>query len=101
MSILNQIKHLQDELGVHPKKVEDVNNWLNEAYNKKLAKHRRLLVLSGPAGAAKTATLKILAQEQEIEILEYRNSSNLSFGGEGQGAIISSQLFQPMNNVDE
>ena len=44
---------MQDELGVHPKKVTDVFNWLQEAYNPKLAKYRRLLVLSGPSGAAK------------------------------------------------
>lgn len=64
---------------MHPKKVTDVANWLTEAYNPKLAKYRRLLVLSGPSGAAKTATLRILADEFDIDILEYRNGSNLSF----------------------
>lgn len=80
----------RDTLAVHPRKVTDVNNWLNEAYNPKLAKYRRLLVLSGPSGAAKTATLKILAEEQEIEILEFRNGSNLSFGGIDTGAFVVS-----------
>ena len=70
---------LKSELGVHPKKVTDVAGWLTEAYNPKLAKYRRLLVLSGPSGAAKTATLRILAEEFDIDILEYRNGSNLSF----------------------
>lgn len=70
---------MQDELGVHPKKVTDVFNWLQEAYNPKLAKYRRLLVLSGPSGAAKTTTLRILADELDVEILEYRNGSNLTF----------------------
>ncbi len=69
----------QEELGVHPNKVKDVAGWLDEAYNPKLSKYRRLLVLSGPAGAGKTATLGVLAREGEIDILEYKNSHNLQF----------------------
>lgn len=75
-------QRLQDELGVHPRKVQDVANWINEAYNPKLAKYRRLLVLSGPTGAAKTATLRVLAEEHDIDILEYRNSGNLEFAND-------------------
>lgn len=91
----------RDTLGVHPKKVEDVNNWLNEAYHKKLAKHRRVLVLSGPSGAAKTATLKILAEEQEIEILEFRNGSNLSFGGTDQGSSFPFSFLCPTSRLQK
>lgn len=68
---------------MHPRKVKDVEDWLGEAFNPKLAKYRRILVLSGPSGSAKTTTLRILAQESEIDILEYRNPSNLDFAGEG------------------
>ncbi|KAI5475119.1 cell cycle checkpoint protein rad17 [Pseudohyphozyma bogoriensis] len=71
----------RDELGVHPRKVTDVENWLGEAFNPRLAKYRRILVMSGPSGAAKTATLRILCEEEGIDVLEYRNGSNLSFGG--------------------
>lgn len=74
--------HRQEELGVHPKKVQDVANWVGEAYNSKLAKYRRLLVMSGPTGAAKTATLRVLAKELDIDILEYRNSGNLEFAND-------------------
>lgn len=79
----------KSELGVHPKKVTDVANWLTEAYNPKLAKYRRVLVLSGPSGAAKTATLRILAEEFDVDILEYRNGSNLSFGVDDCEVLIS------------
>ncbi|ORY88337.1 Rad17 cell cycle checkpoint protein-domain-containing protein [Leucosporidium creatinivorum] len=72
----------RDELGVHPKKVNDVAGWLDEAYNPRLSKYRRLLVMSGPSGAAKTATLKILADELDIDILEYRNGSNFTFASD-------------------
>ncbi|KAL8292578.1 hypothetical protein RQP46_001190 [Phenoliferia psychrophenolica] len=72
----------REDLGVHAKKVQDVANWLDEAYNPKLAKYRRILVMSGPSGAAKTATLRILAEENDIELVEYRNGNNLSFAGD-------------------
>jgi hypothetical protein len=32
------------------------------------------MVLSGPAGSAKTATVRVLAKEMGIELVEYRNS---------------------------
>ena len=72
----------QDELGVHPKKVNDVSGWFDEAYNPKLAKYRRLLVLSGPAGAAKTATLRLLAEEHGVDVVEFRNTSTTAVANE-------------------
>ncbi|KIJ61820.1 hypothetical protein HYDPIDRAFT_158739 [Hydnomerulius pinastri MD-312] len=66
------------ELAVHKRKVEDVRRWLLEAFeggpSSKLRKYRRILALTGPAGAAKTATLRVLARELDFEILEWRNS---------------------------
>jgi cell cycle checkpoint protein len=67
---------------VHPKKVKDVAGWLDEAYNPRLSKYRRLLVMSGPSGAAKTATLRVLADELDIDMLEYRNGSNFTFASD-------------------
>ncbi|TFK67761.1 P-loop containing nucleoside triphosphate hydrolase protein [Pluteus cervinus] len=79
------------ELAVHVKKVEDIRRWLLEAFeggpSKKLVKYRRVLALTGPAGAGKTATLKILAKDLDFEILEWRSSmaenysSSSAFGG--------------------
>lgn len=60
----------------------DVSNWLSEAFNPILAKYRRILILSGPSGSAKTTTLKILTDEEGIEVLQYRNGSNHDFAGE-------------------
>ncbi|KAM0750463.1 Rad17-domain-containing protein [Meredithblackwellia eburnea MCA 4105] len=74
----------KDDLGVHPKKVLDVEHWFQEAFDSKLGKYRRLLVLSGPSGSAKTATLRVLAKELDVDILEYRNPANFSFAGETQ-----------------
>ncbi|KAF8842403.1 hypothetical protein BDN67DRAFT_899264 [Paxillus ammoniavirescens] len=66
------------ELAVHKRKVEDVRRWLLDAFeggpSAKLTKYRRILALTGPAGTAKTATLRVLARELNFEILEWRNS---------------------------
>ena len=35
---------------------------------------KRVLVLSGPAGSAKTATLRVLSREMGIDIVEYKTS---------------------------
>lgn len=72
---------------MHPKKVNDVAGWLDEAYNPRLAKYRRLLVMSGPSGAAKTATLRVLAEELDIDILEYRNGSNFTFASDDSESV--------------
>ncbi|KAJ7720282.1 Rad17 cell cycle checkpoint protein-domain-containing protein [Mycena maculata] len=66
------------ELAVHVKKVQDVRRWLDEALvggpSGKLRKYRRILALTGPAGTAKTATIRVLARELDLEILEWRNA---------------------------
>ncbi|KAJ7078487.1 Rad17 cell cycle checkpoint protein-domain-containing protein [Mycena epipterygia] len=77
------------ELAVHVKKVQDVRRWLDEALvggpSGRLRKYRRILALTGPAGTAKTATMRVLAQELDCEILEWRNAMGESspnvFGG--------------------
>ncbi len=35
---------------------------------------QRILALTGPAGTAKTTTVRILAREMDFEILEWRNA---------------------------
>ncbi|KAF4571431.1 Cell cycle checkpoint protein rad17 [Pleurotus pulmonarius] len=66
------------ELAVHPKKVEEVRRWFSEAFeggpSGKLRKYRKILALSGPAGAAKTATLRVLSREMGFSITEWRSS---------------------------
>ncbi|KAJ7650689.1 Rad17 cell cycle checkpoint protein-domain-containing protein [Roridomyces roridus] len=80
------------ELAVHVKKVQDVRRWLDEAFvggpTGKLRKYRRILALTGPAGTAKTTTIRILARELNLEILEWRNSA-----GESRGNIDDDTLF--------
>ncbi|KAG2142475.1 Rad17 cell cycle checkpoint protein-domain-containing protein [Suillus clintonianus] len=69
---------IEADLAVHKRKVEDVRRWLSEAFEGgptgKLRKYRRILVLTGPAGTAKTTTVRVLAREMGFEIVEWRNS---------------------------
>ncbi|KAK0450286.1 Rad17 cell cycle checkpoint protein-domain-containing protein [Desarmillaria tabescens] len=85
------------ELAVHVKKVEDVRRWLAEAFeggpSGKLRKYRRILALTGPAGTAKTTTMRILAREMDFEILEWRNSI-------GENAAIDTVSGQPFPEND-
>jgi cell cycle checkpoint protein len=83
------------DLAVHKRKVDDVRRWLAEAFGgRSHPKHRvgfsplfwrprasltiaqRLLILSGPAGSAKTATMRVLAREMDFEITEYKNNTD-------------------------
>ncbi|KAF9462541.1 Rad17 cell cycle checkpoint protein-domain-containing protein [Collybia nuda] len=66
------------ELAVHSRKVEDVRRWLDEAFgggpSGKLTKYRRILALTGPAGTAKTTTVRVLSREMGFEVMEWRNA---------------------------
>ncbi|KIM86641.1 hypothetical protein PILCRDRAFT_64773, partial [Piloderma croceum F 1598] len=78
------------DLAVHKKKVEDVRRWFVEAFeggpSGKLKKYRRILALTGPAGTAKTATVRVLARELGFEIVEWRNSMSERFAGDDDDA---------------
>jgi Rad17 cell cycle checkpoint protein len=37
---------------------------------------QRLLILTGPAGSGKTATLRVLAREMDFDIVEYKDNTN-------------------------
>ncbi|TRM58560.1 Rad17 cell cycle checkpoint protein-domain-containing protein [Schizophyllum amplum] len=65
------------ELAVHVKKVASVRTWMKEALEgEKLRKYRRILVLTGPAGTGKTSTVKVLAREMGLDIMEWRNETS-------------------------
>ncbi|CAL4066130.1 unnamed protein product, partial [Meganyctiphanes norvegica] len=69
----------RDDLAVHKKKVQEVENWIVES----LAgmKGRKFLLLTGPAGCGKTATLKVLAREAGIDIQEWINPTTTAYKG--------------------
>jgi len=58
------------DLAVNPKKVSEVKTWLE--FNLK-AKSPGILLLIGPPGSGKTATIKVLAQEMNCYVQEWSN----------------------------
>nr|OQO22431.1 hypothetical protein B0A51_13249 [Rachicladosporium sp. CCFEE 5018] len=69
-----------DELAVHKRKVADVRGWLEMASS---GRRRKVLVLKGAAGSAKTTTIKVLAKEMGIETSEWRNPAGADYASEG------------------
>jgi len=69
-----------DELAVHKRKVGDVRNWLNAAYN---GKRQRVLVLKGAAGTAKTTTVELIAKDMGVQVTEWKNPAGSDLTSEG------------------
>jgi len=59
-----------NDLAVNAKKVSEVKIWLE--FNLK-AKNPGILLLTGPTGSGKTATIKVLAQEMNCYVQEWSN----------------------------
>ncbi len=70
-----------DELAVHAKKISAVKEWLKDSlssfkqYGKGAA--QKMLVLTGPPGCGKTAALRIVAKELNVEVLEWINEPQM------------------------
>ncbi|EMR11643.1 hypothetical protein PNEG_00082 [Pneumocystis murina B123] len=60
-----------NDLAVNKKKVAEIRNWLSIALKQDLEK--KLIILTGPPGSGKTATINVLSQEMGFEILEWQN----------------------------
>lgn len=63
--------HTVTDLAVHKKKVEELRQWLEFALSP-TARHPMLLI-TGPVGCGKTATLHALAGDMEFSVLEWAN----------------------------
>ena len=86
-----------EELMVHKKKVSDVRNWLENvlwgqgckvcsskvvAVVGSLTVRKRLLILKGPSGAGKTATITMLAKTMDVDLSEWKNPVGSEFSSE-------------------
>ncbi|EOD50052.1 putative cell cycle checkpoint protein rad17 protein [Neofusicoccum parvum UCRNP2] len=69
-----------DELAVHKKKVADVRAWLTNVLGGR--ERKRLLVLKGAAGIAKTTTVNLLSKDVGFEINEWKNPMGSDFSSD-------------------
>ncbi|OJD29844.1 cell cycle checkpoint protein [Diplodia corticola] len=69
-----------DELAVHKRKVADVKAWLTNVLSGR--ERKRLLVLKGAAGTAKTTTVNLLAKDVGFEINEWKNPMGSDFSSD-------------------
>ncbi|XP_034379177.1 cell cycle checkpoint protein RAD17 [Arvicanthis niloticus] len=64
----------QHELAVHKKKIEEVETWLKaQVLEVKQKQGGSILLLTGPPGCGKTATIKLLSKELGIQVQEWVN----------------------------
>ncbi|KAL9935281.1 hypothetical protein V8E36_005629 [Tilletia maclaganii] len=94
-------------LAVHRAKIDQVRTWLAEALDGSpaLRAYRRLLVLTGPSGSGKSATVRALASAQELnfDLVEWGNniraagdisaSGNSGYANRAMPTQSSTQLF--------
>lgn len=74
------------ELAVHKGKVSDVRKWLEAALS---GRRQRVLVLKGAAGTGKTETLRLLAQDMKLDVLEWRNPAVSDAASEAHASTAS------------
>ncbi|NXP43556.1 RAD17 protein, partial [Heliornis fulica] len=70
----------QNDLAVHKKKIEEVETWLKvHIFQRQSKQGGSILLLTGPPGCGKTATVQILAKELGVQVQEWINPVSLDF----------------------
>ncbi|XP_025025952.1 LOW QUALITY PROTEIN: cell cycle checkpoint protein RAD17 [Python bivittatus] len=70
----------QSDLAIHKKKIEEVERWLKDhIFGNQPRQGGSILVLTGPPGCGKSATMEILAKDLGIQIQEWINPVSLDF----------------------
>ncbi|RMC08078.1 hypothetical protein DUI87_15109 [Hirundo rustica rustica] len=70
----------QNDLAVQKKKIEEVETWLKmHVFQRKPKQSGSVLLLTGPPGCGKTATLQILARDLGLQVQEWTNPLSLDF----------------------
>lgn len=63
--------HFLEELAVHKKKVEEVKIWFEERLQAAMDDHNNVLLVAGPSGVGKTATISAIASHLGATIWEW------------------------------
>ncbi|XP_061334765.1 cell cycle checkpoint protein RAD17 isoform X2 [Pezoporus flaviventris] len=73
----------QNDLAVQKKKIEEVEAWLKiHLLQRQPKKGGSVLLLTGPPGCGKTATIQILAKDLGVQVQEWINPISLDFAKE-------------------
>ena len=59
------------ELAIHAKKIAEVEDWFRAIKDKRMKNAAPILLVSGPSGSGKSATIKVIAQEFGYTISEW------------------------------
>ncbi|MCJ1434655.1 Cell cycle checkpoint protein rad17 [Xylographa pallens] len=70
-----------EELAVHRRKVTDVKKWLDNVA--KGLERKSVLILKGPSGTGKTATVSAIAKTLNLDIVEWKNPTGSDFASDG------------------
>jgi cell cycle checkpoint protein len=62
-----------EDLAVHKNKVADLRHWILQALTSDSNRTSSILLITGDAGCGKTAAVKVLAKELQVEIKEWIN----------------------------
>ncbi|KAM9251202.1 cell cycle checkpoint protein RAD17 isoform 4-T4 [Cariama cristata] len=70
----------KDDLAVQKKKIEEVETWLKmHIFQRQPKQGDSVLLLTGPPGCGKTATIQILSKDLGIQVQEWTNPVSLDF----------------------
>ncbi|XP_054253698.1 cell cycle checkpoint protein RAD17 [Indicator indicator] len=87
----------QGDLAVQKKKIEEVETWLKmHIFQREPKQGASVLLLTGPPGCGKTATIQILAKDLGIQVQEWINPISLDFTKEDFRNIFSYDSNLPM-----
>ncbi|XP_064356166.1 cell cycle checkpoint protein RAD17 isoform X3 [Dromaius novaehollandiae] len=78
----------QNDLAVHKKKIEEVEAWLKmHIFQRQPKQGGFVLLLTGPPGCGKTATIQMLVKDLGIQVQEWTNPISLDFTKEDLKSI--------------
>lgn len=80
-----------EDLAVHVKKIQEVEDWLKMAcFNS----NNNMLLLSGPVGCGKTATVHTLANKYNIKVTEWITPADIEYPSEfGMDCFIKKNIL--------
>uniref|UniRef100_A0A8C5LQJ4 RAD17 checkpoint clamp loader component n=1 Tax=Leptobrachium leishanense TaxID=445787 RepID=A0A8C5LQJ4_9ANUR len=92
----------QADLAVHKKKVEEVAAWLKAHVEQAPQQGGSILLLTGPPGCGKTATIQILSKDLGIQIQEWINPVMQEFKRDDELEVFDRDFgFQPYTSQSQ